>query len=175
MSLIHLFHFLFYSISSIIIHCFSILLQILLDHFFSSSIIIITTFIIHWIDLIFWYSFTSSLLTSYGVYSLSIDFVYFSTCYKHWESFSILSRVKMFLIDLIHYLFRYFYFSLMNYFLLVSLPNRMINKVFSKLLIKSREYIPKVFPWCNLTFIIIREVICKIINITFTLDISYLL
>ena len=101
------------------------------------------------------------------LFSLSIYFVYFSACYKHWECSSFLTRVKMFLIDLIHYLFRYLYFALLSYFLLVSLLNRMINKLFSKLLIKSREYIPKVFPWWNIAFIIIREVICKVFNISF--------
>ena len=62
--------------------------------------------------------------------------------------------------------FRYFYFALLGYFLLASLFNRMINKLFSKFLIKSREYILQVFPWWNIAFIIIREEFCKIINIS---------
>ena len=96
-------------------------------------------------DLFFWYFFTSYLIISYGVYSLSINFVYFSTYYKHWGCSSFLSRVKILFINFILYLYRYLYFALLSYFLLVSLFNRMINKLFSKLLIKSREYIPKVF------------------------------
>ena len=101
------------------------------------------------------------------LFSLSIDFLYFFGYYKHWEWSSFLPRIKMYRIDLIHYLFRYFYFALLGYFLLVSLFNRMIKNLISKLFIKSREYIPKVFPWWNIAFIIIREVMCKIINIFF--------
>ena len=96
-------------------------------------------------DLFFWYSFNSYLIISDGVYSLSINFVYFSTYYKHWGCSSFLSRVKILFIDFILYLYRYLYFAILTYFLLVSLFNRMINRLFSKLLIKSREYIPKVF------------------------------
>ena len=89
--------------------------------------------------LIFFYFKFTNLIWSVYSFSLSIDFVYFSACYKHWESSSFLSIIKMFLIDLILYFFRYFYFAHLGYFLLVSLFNRMIKNLISKLFIKSRE------------------------------------
>ena len=126
---------------------FWVLFQTFLNHFL--FIFIITSFISIGFDLFFWYSFTPSLLTSYGVYSLFLFLLtlYISLLATCIESSSFLSWVKMLFIDLIHYLFKYFYFAVLCYFLLVSLFNRMINKFLSKLLIKSREYIPKVFSW----------------------------
>ena len=104
---------------------FDFLSYFVLSTFISYSIIIITTLIIHWLwSIFFWYSFTSNLLTSnrvYTLFSLSIDFVFFFGYYKHWEWSFFLSIIKIFLIDLILYFFRYFYFALLGYFLLVSL------------------------------------------------------
>ena len=142
-SLIHLFPFLFCSIyihlisspslSFIVFSIIWVLLQTLLHHFLPIFHLYQTSFIIHWLWsllLIFFYFLFTNIIWSLFSISLSINFVFFSACYKHWECPFFLSRVKMFLIDLINYFFWYFFFALLSYFLLVSLFNRMINKLF---------------------------------------------
>ena len=116
--------------------------------------------------MIFFYFLFTNLLWSIFFLSFHVYFIYFFACYKYRKCSSFLSWVKMFLPDLIHYFFRYFYYTLLSYLLLFSLINRMINKLLSKALIKSREYIPQVFSWWNIAFIIINEITWKVINIS---------
>ena len=103
MLLFYLFSYLFCSIyihPIIIIHFFSIYLSSSNSSWsfspHSRSLSLLLSSLIGF-DLFFWYSFTSYLIISYGVYSLSINFVYFSTYYKHWGCSSFLSRVKILL------------------------------------------------------------------------------
>ena len=153
--------------------------QTLLDRFLPIFHHYHSFFNIHWLwsfVLIFFCFFFTHFIWSIFSLSFSVYFIYFSACYKHRECSSFLSRVKVFFVYLIHYLFRYLYFAFLCNFLLVSLLNRMINKFFCKLLIKSWEDIPEIFPWWDIAFIIIKEVIRKAINISlYFWNTSYLL
>ena len=124
--------------------------------FFSSSIILVTSSIIYCFDLFCWYSFTSSLHTSFEVYSLSFFLFirYFSACFSIEMIFLFVlnkaASCKYSSLFLLQFLF------LLSYFLLVPLLNWMINKPFVNRLIKCREYIQRDF-FEGAVFFIVRE------------------